>query len=96
MERQQLVRFLVVRQQLVRFLVVRFLVVGLELVGVLVVRQQLVDGRLELAPLLRRARPSERQIRPVDITPGPCLVALDRADNRMTSLVEVAASVLPR
>jgi len=120
-ERQQLVRFLVVREQLVGFVLVRFLVVrlelvgflvvglelvgllvvglqlvGLQLVGLLVVRQQLVDGRLELAPLLRRVRPSGGQIRPVDVAPGPLLVGFDRPDHRMTSLVEVAASVLPR
>lgn len=92
----QLVRVLVVRQQLVGFVLVGLLVVRLELVRLLVVWQQLVDGRLELAPLLRRVRPSGGQIRPVDVAPGPRLVAFDRPDDRMTSLVEVAASMLPR
>ena len=92
----QLVGFLVVRQQLVRFLVVRLVVVGQQLVRLLVVGLQLVDCRLELAPRLGRVSPSGGQIRPVDIAPGPLLVAFDRPDDRVTGLVVMTASVLPR
>ena len=92
----QLVGLFVVRQQLVRFVLVGLLVVRQQLVRLVVVGQQLVDGRLELAPRLHRVRPSRGQIRPVDITPGPSLVAFDRPDDRMTGLLVMTASVFPR
>jgi hypothetical protein len=92
----QLVGFLVVRQQLVRLVLVGLLVVRQQLVRLVLVGLELVDCRLELAQLRRRVRPSRGQIRLVDVTPGPFLVAFDRPHDRMTSLVVMTASVFPR
>jgi hypothetical protein len=92
----QLVGLLLVRFQLVGLVVVRLVVVGQQLVGLLVVRQQLVDRRLELTPLLRRTRQSGGHVCPVDVTPGPLLVAFDRPDDRMSRLCVVVAGVLRR